>query len=212
MEKIEDFPSDFTNLIELAKDNGMMELIPGKQGASGCVYLLIDCSGSMAAGEKLEMAKSGASRFASDAMAKRYLIGLISFESEAAHLSAAAQDLSNFYRQVESMATGGSTNMTDAILLATNNLTDKSGLRVMVIATDGYPDNPESALAAAEAAKKQDIEIITIGTDDADRTFLKKLASSAFLGIKVPSSKFGKAIAVSAKLLLDYRFFKGERK
>ena len=47
-----------------------------------------------------------------------------------------------------------------------------------MILTDGYPDAPESAIEQALAARQQGIEIVAIGTGDADRDYLRRLASS----------------------------------
>jgi uncharacterized protein YegL len=50
--------------------------------------------------------------------------------------------------------------------------------RYIVILTDGYPDAPESAVEQAGAARRAGIDIIAIGTGDADREYLRRLASS----------------------------------
>jgi hypothetical protein len=50
-------------------------------------------------------------------------------------------------------------------------------------------------------AKADKIDIITIGTDDADQTFLKNLASSTQLGSKVSREAFSSTISSSVKLL-----------
>ena len=47
--------------------------------SSKIVYLLIDCSGSMAEGNKIEQAKKGAIGFAEEAQRKEYAVGLIQF-------------------------------------------------------------------------------------------------------------------------------------
>ncbi|MCK5415856.1 VWA domain-containing protein [Candidatus Parcubacteria bacterium] len=78
----------------------------------------------------------------------------------------------------------------------------KNGQRMIVIATDGEPDNADKTLKIAIVAKNKGIKIICIGTDGADEQFLKKLFSKEKLGIKVPVNNFGKAIE-NAMLLLD---------
>ena len=72
---------------------------------------------------------------------------------------------------------------------------------MIVIATDGQPDNRSTASGAAEKAKKMGVDIIAVGTDDADSSFLKKLASRSDLGIKVTREHFGKGITQAAKSL-----------
>lgn len=167
----------------------------------GLVYLVVDCSGSMGEGNKLNQAKRGALNFAKDALAKGYLTGLIQFESSATHLCEPQREISVLRRYLENICLGGGTNMTEAIYLATQKLLKRVRFRVMVIATDGMPNNTMAALDAAQKAKKDGIDIIAIGTDDADQKFLQKLASRTKLGVKVSREQFEKGITSTAKML-----------
>ena len=99
------------------------------------------------------------------------------------------------------MTTGGSTNMAEAIKMAHYHLHHNDKTRVMVIATDGAPDNKRKAMKEAEKAKEDKIDIITIGTDDADQDFLKKMATRAELGQKVTREVFSQAIIDASNLL-----------
>jgi uncharacterized protein YegL len=72
---------------------------------------------------------------------------------------------------------------------------------VIVIATDGRPDSKRNAIKEAEKAKADNIDIITIGTDDAEQDFLKKMATRAELGNKVTREVFSQAISDASKLL-----------
>jgi Mg-chelatase subunit ChlD len=164
------------------------------------VYLVVDCSGSMA-GQKLEQAKKGILDFSKDAFLKEYLVGLISFDTEARHICEPTYDIGLLNSSLEQMHSTGSTNMADAIILAHHHLKDRTSTRVIVIATDGLPDNAQYALTAGDRAKADKIDIITIGTDDADQEFLKKLASQTHLGKKVAREAFSQAISSSVKLL-----------
>ncbi len=193
---------DFTKAMESSeKNNGITILAGRKSSIQGYVYLVIDCSGSMD-GEKLGSVKKGAASFALDAKIKSYFVGLIKFNSDAIHLVEPQSNLSKIYDQLESMNTDGSTNMTDAISMATEKLKIKDGARIMIIATDGMPDNKESAIEAAQLAKKKGIEIIAIGTDDANSDFLKEIASADSMGIKVSNHQLGQALASTAKALM----------
>lgn len=164
------------------------------------VYLVVDCSGSMA-GDKLEQAKKGARNFAKDALTKGYSTGLIRFDSDATLLCETLGDISKLRQRLEGVEAGGSTNMTDAIHLAHEKLKRNSGAKAIVIVTDGMPDNIQTSLQAGEMAKKDGIDIIAIGTDDANRAFLEKIASRAELGIKVSRSEFEQAITESTRML-----------
>jgi len=167
---------------------------------SGCIYLVIDCSASMR-GEKLSSVKEGTKNFALNAKAKSYLIGLIKFSSEATLVAETQTDLINIYHKIDELDTNGTTNMADAIIMASEKLERQNGARIMIIATDGMPNDEEAALKAATQAKKNEIEIIALGTDDADEKFLKQIASSSSFGVKVSRNLIGKAIATTAKML-----------
>jgi len=169
----------------------------------GFVYLVVDCSGSME-GQKLEQAKRGSLSFAKDALTKEYSTGLVQFESIAIHLCEPVRDIEVLRQHLGRIEVGNTTNMADAIQLTTKKLKDKAGFRIMVIVTDGMPDSEEAALKAGQQAKSKGIDIITIGTDDADEEFLKKLASRAELNIMVPRNQLEQGINSIVKMLPQY--------
>lgn len=168
----------------------------------GKIYVLLDCSGSMKR-EKLDQAKTGISDFTKDAFKKHYYVGLIKFASKAEHLCEPTNNLENLQNILKGIRSGGSTNLTAAIKMAHLKLKDFSGSKVIVIATDGMPDEVKSSLIAANDAKADGIEIITIGTDDADVDFLKMLASRTELSNKVSSDRWAQAISESSLLLMS---------
>ena len=164
------------------------------------VYLIIDTSGSMRNG-KLEQAKKGALEFARDAYNKGYLVGLIGFSSEVSHICPPNNDANLLKARMAGMAPSGSTNMAEAIKMAHYHLDKPDKTQVIVIATDGRPDNKRKALSEAEKAKADKIDIITIGTDDAEQDFMQKMATRAELGNKVKREVFSQAISDASKLL-----------
>jgi hypothetical protein len=58
-------------------------------------------------------------------------------------------------------------------------------------------------LGPGNSAARDGIDIITIGTDDADRRFLNKLASATELSMKVSEDAFQQTIVSAANLLSD---------
>lgn len=171
----------------------------------GYVYLVIDCSESMA-GSKLEQAKRGAIDFAERAQAKGYRIGLVQFESSAKHVCNPVGEVSVLDRYVQSLEIGGATNMAEAIQLATRNLRRRRGARSIVIVTDGMPNigeptGKQAALRSAREAKRNNTDIITIGTDDAEWEFLKKIATRDELATFTSRESLAKAVASTAKML-----------
>lgn len=170
---------------------------------TGYVYLLVDRSASMK-GRKLDQAKKGALEFGKDALRKGYLTGLVQFDSAAQLVCEPYKDTSVLAKELRRLQVGDTTHMAEAVNLAHRLLKDLSGNRVMVIVTDGMPNgpgDPESTLRAGESAKRNGIDIVAIGTDDADQGFLKRLASRSELGMKVPSKDLEKTITDSARML-----------
>ena len=70
------------------------------------------------------------------------------------------------------------TNLTDALEMARGQLVDRDRKRYIVILTDGYPRRPRERRGAGTAARGQGIEIVAIGTGEADRDYLRRLAST----------------------------------
>ena len=175
----------------------------GSTNVPGYVYLVIDCSSSME-GNKLQQAKSGASNFARDALTKNYLTGLIKFDSHATLVFEPCKDILFIESRINTLDLGTTTNMEEAIYLSCDLLKGLSGPKSIVIVTDGMPNSPgdpQSTLKASEIAKSQQIDIIAIGTDDADPAFLKEIATRSELGMKVSSEKLEQIITSSVKLL-----------
>ena len=75
-------------------------------------------------------------------------------------------------------------------------------LSAVVIVTDGQPNSTEDALQSAAVLKQKGIEILCIGTDDADKAFLDKLATRKDLALHVAAKSIGTTIRDAAQLLL----------
>ena len=166
----------------------------------GAVYLVVDCSSSMA-GEKIVQARAGALRFAVEAAATSYAVGLIGFSSRASLLCEPREDVAHVEQHLPRLEPGGTTNMARGIALAAENLAGRHGPLAMVVVTDGVPDDGAAALAAAQKATTVGIDVITVGTDDADAAFLRKLASRSGLAAVVDDRHLGEGIGTAAKML-----------
>jgi Mg-chelatase subunit ChlD len=164
------------------------------------VYMLVDCSNSMA-GYKLGQAKQGVTDFAGKALAGGYRVGLISFDTTATLITEPMEDIQALQPAIRALKISGSTNMAAAIKMAHEQLKKLEGMKSVVIATDGEPDNIPAALKAAQQAKDDGIDFITIGTDDADQKFLERLATRKELGSKVTKEAFASTIASASDLL-----------
>ncbi len=165
------------------------------------VFFLLDCSGSMSSGNKLDYAKNGGIEYAMDANSKGYKIGLISFGSSAKIILGIQDDIECFKKQILKIEIEGSTNLTDAIRIAREKFLFNRGERVIFIVTDGCPDDPDSAINEAKLAIHSGIEIMTLGTDDANINFLNSIASKKEFSKKVNSQYLHQAIKDMSKLL-----------
>lgn len=171
---------------------------------SNTVFLAIDCSGSMA-GVKIALAKEGAIAFAKDALSKGYQVGLIGFPDRAVHYLAPVSDIEAFRKALHNLSGYADTeDVAGAIRLGSQHLSRMMGDRVICLVTDGYPVVPgaaEDAIKAAKDAHASGIDIMTIGTQDADYEFLAKLASRKELASKVEPQYLARAMEDMARLL-----------
>ena len=124
-----------------------------------------------------------------------------SFESSAKHICEPQLDSSRLRQYVEKLKLGGTTDMAAGIDLANEKLRQWAGSRAMVVVTDGLPNDCEAALSSAQRAKSSGVDIITIGTDDADRDLLSRLATKTELSVMVSRHNLGRGIASTAKML-----------
>lgn len=76
-------------------------------GQNAVVYLVVDCSSSMAEGDKMDQAKRGALGYAEGAQRKRYDVGLIKFASESEHLVEPQRRLAHLAAKIQDMEPRG---------------------------------------------------------------------------------------------------------
>ena len=141
------------------------------------IVLCIDVSGSMH-GKKLDEAKAGALNFMRNVDPEYTSVGLVSFGSNAKRRMSFTRSIKDMQQVVKSLSLEGSTAMGEGLKLACDDLKQVNGRRVIVLLTDGSPDDEDETLSVAKECRMNQIEIFTIGTDDADLVFLKQLATS----------------------------------
>ncbi len=166
------------------------------------VFLMIDVSASMT-GQPLTEAQTAAEEFLSKCDFTTMEVGLISFSSLVTLQSAATSNVRRLHAAVNRIEAQGSTNLTDALEMARGQLAAADRKRYVVILTDGYPDAPESAVEQALAARQQGIEIVAIGTGDADRDYLRRLASSQQASIFARSGELVQTFGHIARVIAE---------
>jgi molecular chaperone DnaK (HSP70) len=166
------------------------------------VFLLIDVSASMT-GLPLVEAQTAANEFLARCDFTTTEVGLISFSTLVSLQAAATSNVRRLYAAVQRMEAEGSTNLTDALEMARGQLAGGDRKRYIVLLTDGYPDAAESAVEQALAARKQGIEIVAIGTGDADRDYLRRLASSEQASIFAKSGELVQTFGHIARVIAE---------
>ncbi len=143
------------------------------------VALLIDCSGSME-GNKIEDAKRAAIGFVNNFQSSQGKIGLITFPGDVVHyLDSNFSSIKSKIKDFQAYWDG--TPMTEALIEAHKQMLTYEGFeKVIVLVTDGVPNDPNSAEHEAAEAKRKGMRIITIGVGcDVNKEFLKRIASSS---------------------------------
>ena len=100
---------------------------------------------------------------------------------------------------VDRVTINGSTNMSGAIECATRGLKESKNKKAVILITDGSPDSIAATDHAAEAARKDNIAIATIGVQGAKKSYLRNLSKDDNLSFMVDnldklSDTFGQAV------------------
>jgi len=141
------------------------------------VVVTLDHSSSMGL-EKLPSAVVGVQDFAGKMSASSVKLGLVTFCSGVTNRRTPSRDLSWLNSTLTSLRPSGSTNMSAAIEQATAMLPQNGeARRIIMLFTDGAPNNRKRTENAANQAKAYGIEIGVIGTHDAAWDFLDRIAS-----------------------------------
>lgn len=166
-------------------------------------YVLIDVSGSMDAENRLEEAKQGALHFAEKSIAKGYHIGLVTFGSRAEYVADPTDNLSFLTEKISPLCADGGTDMTGALIMASECFEDISpDYAAVVLITDGLPNDRHAVFEESQKLIDSGVVMITIGTGSgADYDFLAKIASAEELATVVASEDLGDTIASASEYL-----------
>jgi molecular chaperone DnaK (HSP70) len=141
------------------------------------IYLLIDVSSSMD-GEPLAEAQAAARAFLERCDFTAAEVGLISFSDQVTLQAEATDNARKVQAAIARLEADGTTNLSDALVLARQKLASRDRARYVVLLTDGYPDAAENAVWEAALTREEGIQIVAIGTGDADREYLRRLSNT----------------------------------
>ena len=142
--------------------------------AAGAVYLLLDTSASMGDADKLPQLRRGALRFFAEAYGRGYKVGAVQFGDRARRVAKLSRDFAYFQRCLRPLQAEGRTAMSAALNLAVRQLR-RQQRPVIVLITDGQPNDPLASRRAALRARAQGIRLLPVGVQGADKAFLASL-------------------------------------
>jgi len=143
--------------------------------------LVMDISGSMAYGQKLESAKAAAIAYVNQ-MRPTDEAGLISFDTEITYVQPTTTDHEALKSAINGLATGSDTAMYDAVYEAIDLLQNIGGRKAIIVLTDGMDNrSTHTADELVERIGPAGLSISTIGLGDPS----KKTAD--FAGIDEPA-------------------------
>jgi len=151
---------------------------------------------------KLQCVTVGASIFAERALSTK-MVGVILFGSSAQVYAKTTSDKEKLMAAISSIENhplvGGSTNMSEALgLLLVNHC---PFVETVVVVTDGHPDDKIKASKQGQLLKEKGTEILVIGTEDADWTFLNELKSEPGSSVRTSDEGLTQAITDATRLL-----------
>jgi len=188
----------------------------GKPATTRAVCLLIDCSGSMLIGgnprdpngAKLHEVKRAATGFVERRKETRDLIAVIGFGSDIHRTSRLTNDQRQLQSAIEQVFDGGGTRMDKAIdagVTELKELPDNAGgddvPRTVLLFTDGMPDDARATLAAAQSCRERKIQLVAIGTGDADVGYMGQLTGDPQLVFHCESGGFDDAFKDAEKVI-----------
>jgi uncharacterized protein YegL len=148
-------------------------------------FIVADRSGSMA-GDKIQKLNAALQdtwqKIAADPiLSQTAQVALVAFDSYAKMERRPSTLVSN--KHLPNLVAGGSTNLTDALVLVENSLAGNAQENVVIILSDGQPDDPSTALQAAKSLQSraivQAIAISDNAGSDVDFAYMQNLVGQS---------------------------------
>lgn len=172
-----DITSGSKNSMSLSLEKGIRK--ERKQAHPNDIALLLDRSGSMSGSDIIEAKKACLALVNSMIDFSINRVGFITFDTHSNILSPLTNDKNKLIREIQDIHVTGSTNMAAAFENADKVLRDSKNSKIVIMVTDGAPDNASSAVTNANKLKINGIRIITIGVGSGVNSgYLMELASN----------------------------------
>lgn len=168
--------------------------------------ILVDNSGSMDWGgsstsSPMNQAIEGTIEYAQTAIVKSYQVDVVAFSDNAVPIVKDVEKLDDSIKtKIRNIHATNGTNLTDALKYAQSRFLNRSVERVIMVVTDGIPNNEDSALQIANDCKRIGIKIMAIGCGTANQEFLDKLTSPG-CGLLVDNTRLMLGIGEMAQKL-----------
>jgi len=179
---------------------------PDKAGALShiTVYISVDLSGSMS-GEPLEKAKSAAKSFLGNIDLSFCSVGVIAFSDRVHTKLEACQNARKIKNAIESLEVSetGIGNEAQPFDEALHLLSGTGGGKYLITLTDGCWSHQQHAVKRAKECHNHGIEVIAIGFGGADKSFLKRIASSEDNSIFTTMSSLVETFSSIAQVLTE---------
>lgn len=173
---------------------------PAEQSGGPSICLVMDTSSSMQ-GSKLTEVKQAAKEFVIARSTSAAHIGVVEFASTASVVIEPTQQTTRILSALDNLSAGGSTAMHLGLQAAHNALPDSLRSKYVVLFSDGLPDSQSDALAAAEVLRQVGINLLAIGTEDANQRFLAALTGDPSRTIRAEQGNFGDAFKMADTLI-----------
>ena len=175
----------------------------GNKRVSKSVAICVDLSRSME--DSLDEVKNAINNFVTSLSGEFTKFVLIGFGDKAKALSELTTDEEDILAAVNSMKVNKLGRGTDAnpFRLISEYLQDEKGAKMALVLTDGLWGHRNEAVDDAAECRDQMINIVAIGFGDADRSFLKQVATIEEGAMYTTLSNLGKTINTIATAITD---------
>lgn len=164
------------------RDSDLREKIRVGKVSTACVFV-VDASGSMSAGRRMESAKGAVLSMLLDSYQHRDKVGMVAFKgSEADTLLPLCSSVDLALKQLEVLPTGGRTPLSAGLMQGMNNLMQEKKrngdlIPMMVLITDGRANSAgkktkDEIIAIAEEIRLCNIHTVVIDTEAQENSFI----------------------------------------